>query len=356
MLPQTDSTPSRAAQPRALLAPTVPLAYARLVVSVAQQRGLAPAVLLAAAGLTPHLLEREQGELYAIEFASLVHAAMLQLNDPCLGFEVGRNSPPTLHGALGYALVSAGTLADALELGITYWRLSSRFMDVDVLRSPAELRLRLKERSPMGGLQRFAAECVLSGMVNGARHLMGVSRAPVDVKLNFAWPYHAAFERYAADLPPVFFDTPCSELVVATQDLDRVLPMGHPEAARQARVACDEALARMTEQGQDLLHQVADSLALSADGYPSMAQVAQRMGISPRTLARHLDRHGLSFRQVLEERRHQDARSMLASGKQAIEAIATQLGYNDPANFTRAFRRWAGCTPTQFRLQQRSAA
>jgi AraC-like DNA-binding protein len=126
--------------------------------------------------------------------------------------------------------------------------------------------------------------------------------------------------------------------------------MGCPQAVEAARAACDAALADLTERSSNFVRRVADVLALSSEGYPTMARVAERMGITSRTLARHLDRHGLTFRQVLDEHRHQEACAMLSGGQQSVEEIATRLGYNEPANFTRAFRRWAGCTPTQYRL------
>src|SRR5690606_11298838 len=172
----------------------------------------------------------------------------------------------------------------------------------------------------------------------------------MNTTLQFTFAYHPAFERYADRLPKVVFGCAANEIIIPTRNLGQALPLGHPEAARQARTVCDEAMARLSELS-GLLDRVADCLALTAEGYPTMAQVARRLGITPRTLARHLDRHGLTFRQVLDERRHQEACNMLGTGVQPVEDIAARLGYNDPANFTRAFRRWAGCSPTQYRQQ-----
>jgi AraC-like DNA-binding protein len=294
------------------------------------------------------LLARDHGEIYATEFAALLRSTMKLTEDPCFGFELGMNTPPTMHGTLGHALLAAGSLNDALDIAVTYWRLTGRFMEITMHRSATEVRLRVTERVPLGALQRFAFESTMGGWVHTARHLIGRLTGRTTSTLCFTAPYHPAFERYSDRLPNVRFGCEANEIIIPTRGLETTLPLGHPEAARQARAACDEALARMSEHGS-LLHQVADSLALTSEGYPTMAQVAHRLGITPRTLARHLDRHGLTFRQVLDERRHQEACSMLAKGQQPVEEIATRLGYNDPANFTRAFRRWAGCTPTQYR-------
>lgn len=336
-----------------VLSPTIPLAYARLVVHVAALRGIEAPDLLADAGLAPSLLARDQGEVYAAEYAALLRSVLKLSDDPCFGFEMGMNMPPTMHGTLGHALLTAGSLSDALDVAVTYWRLTGGFMEVTVHKSDSEVRLRVTERLPLGSLQRYAFESTMGGWVHAARHLLGRLTGRLSSTLCFTAPYHPAFDRYADRLPTVKFGCAANEIVIPTRDLNTSLPLGHPEAARQALAACDVALARLGESSS-LIQQVADSLALTAEGYPSMAQVARRLGITPRTLARHLDRHGVSFRQVLDERRHREACTMLISGQQAVEDIASCLGYNDPANFTRAFRRWAGCTPTQYR--QRFAA
>lgn len=338
-----------------VLNPTVPLAYARLALHVAGLRGIGAQALLADAGLSASLLARDQGEVYATEYAALLRSAIKLTEDPCFGFEMGMNMPPTMHGPLGHALITSGSAADALDVAVTYWRLTGRFMDITMEKSDSEVRLRVTERIPLGPLQRFAYESTMGGWVYAARHLLGRLTGQLSVTLCFTAPYHEAFERYADRLPTVRFGCAANEIIIPTRGLDKALPLGHPEAARQARAVCDAAMARMSEHS-GLLHRVADSLALTAEGYPTMAQVAHRLGVTSRTLARHLDRHGVTFRQVLDERRHQEACTMLTSGTLPVEDIASRLGYNDPANFTRAFRRWAGCTPTQYRQRHTDAA
>jgi AraC-like DNA-binding protein len=336
-----------------VLIPTFPLALTRLFVRVVEQRGIDSAVLLRAAGLEPELLFRDHGEVYASEYASLVRAALNLTEDPCLGFELGLNTPATIHGPLGQALLSSGSLSEALETAVTYWRLAGRFMDVSVKREEDRVRLVFTEVVPLGALQRFAFDSLMAGWINSARQLMGSRDGRVTTTLRVTAPYHKAFDRYAGRLPEVQFGCEANEIIIPIKGLDKTLPLGHPEVARQARAACDAALARISEDS-GIVHRVAEVLALSSEGYPTMAQVAKRMGITPRTLARHLDKHGLTFRQVVDERRHQEACTLLVNGQQAVEEIAVRLGYNDPANFTRAFRRWSGVSPTQYRQQNTS--
>ena len=85
------------------------------------------------------------------------------------------------------------------------------------------------------------------------------------------------------------------------------------------------------------------------DGSPTLEKAARLAGTSARTLQRRLDEEGVTYSQLLEELRHDLAVYLLRDpGRQAAE-ISQELGYRDPAIFTRAFRRWTGTTPSRFR-------
>jgi AraC-like DNA-binding protein len=81
----------------------------------------------------------------------------------------------------------------------------------------------------------------------------------------------------------------------------------------------------------------------------SFVDAAKTMGLAPRTLQRDLGRLGVSFQELLEERRRAAARKLLADSCLRITDVAMMLGYSDNANFTRAFRRWYRQSPTEFR-------
>jgi AraC-like DNA-binding protein len=71
--------------------------------------------------------------------------------------------------------------------------------------------------------------------------------------------------------------------------------------------------------------------------------------MSKRTLARKLKRENSSFRQIREEVLSRQAASYLCDSQMSVEAIATLLNYHDTASFRRAFKRWFGLTPDQYR-------
>lgn len=94
---------------------------------------------------------------------------------------------------------------------------------------------------------------------------------------------------------------------------------------------------------------------LDADEGPSMKRVVAAAGTSARTFQRQLDAEGTSFSDLLAEVRHSETLKRLNERKITIAAIAAGLGYSDQASFTRAFRRWTGSPPGQFRSRAAGA-
>ena len=78
-------------------------------------------------------------------------------------------------------------------------------------------------------------------------------------------------------------------------------------------------------------------------------ETARALGLSTRTLKRRLAAEGTDFTPLLDEQRRHRALLLLRSADLSVEAVAEQVGYSDVANFTRAFRRWSGTTPTAYR-------
>ena len=92
--------------------------------------------------------------------------------------------------------------------------------------------------------------------------------------------------------------------------------------------------------------------ALLPDGSPGIHLIAQAVRTSPRTLQRRLKQEGVTFAQVVARARFHAAQRLLDSPDRKVIDVALDLGYSDPAHFTRAFSRWSGVTPREFRRLQ----
>jgi len=89
--------------------------------------------------------------------------------------------------------------------------------------------------------------------------------------------------------------------------------------------------------------------SLLHSGFPDLGFVAELTGMSTRNLQRHLKSEGLSYSQIVDESRFEIARRLLEETDLKLIDVAFEAGYGEPANFTRAFKRWAGMAPKTFK-------
>jgi AraC-like DNA-binding protein len=94
--------------------------------------------------------------------------------------------------------------------------------------------------------------------------------------------------------------------------------------------------------------------ALLPGGYPDIHLVSKAvsLSLSPRTLQRRLHAEGLTFARVVARTRFAEAQRMLDDPARKVIDVALDLGYSDPAHFTRAFERWTGLPPREFRRRR----
>ena len=93
-------------------------------------------------------------------------------------------------------------------------------------------------------------------------------------------------------------------------------------------------------------------LALLSSGYPTIDKVAGLLHSSPRSLQRQLGKEGVTYAELVSRCRFREAQRLLTESEDAVQEIAARLGYADPSSFGRAFVRWAGTSPRQYRRQQ----
>lgn len=125
-------------------------------------------------------------------------------------------------------------------------------------------------------------------------------------------------------------DSGC-QLIIATEAV---------EAAVEANPAARDFVASIRE--------AIDTLSCG-ENYPTIRKTADFVGMSVRTLQRRLAEAGVSHHLLVAQARFATAAAVLERTDAKILELALDLGYSDHANFTRAFRRWAGCAPREYR-------
>jgi AraC-like DNA-binding protein len=329
--------------------PTIPVAYLRLLLQVFEERGIDAQQARAGTGLRDDVLAEPDARVPPSQWARLVLNAIRLSGDEGLGFELGLRLKLSAHGFLGYAAMTAPDLRTALDVYARYFRMRNRQYQLRYAEDASGARLVLSGVQASPVLQHHMMfELVLTGLAHGIATLTG--RAAPDVELGFAWPEPAYLARYRERLPRVRFGCDANALWVPRAALEWPLALADEVAHRQALVQVEREYAAVRQEEGDLVERVRAELAGQTDGYPTPEGLAKRLLLSTRTLRRRLLDAGSSYRALLDEARYRDARALLRASDLDLKTIAARLDFSDPANFTRAFRKWAGQTPSAYRL------
>jgi AraC-like DNA-binding protein len=181
---------------------------------------------------------------------------------------------------------------------------------------------------------------------NLLRQLCGRDFRLLEVSFRYRTPPDTSLFRsfFAA---PVRFDADRSALAFDARWLTSPTPNADPYLRRVLLERIQGEVARIGETADERIRRVLRTLV--ASGRCSVDDAAAAFGVNRRTLARRIGAGGTSFRQLLDDARHSEAQRLLRLSAAPVAEIAARLGYADPTSFTRAFRRWAGKSPREWR-------
>lgn len=325
----------------------VPAAYVQALAELICSLGADTSDWLAMSGLTMARLEQPDASVSLPLFAQLAFDAVGITREPALGLLLGDRMHAASHGIVGFAVSSAGTPRQAIELLARFVRLRLPLLSVSQQSVDGEAEVQFHEALPLGPMRGPVLEATLLTITRVLDSLSLGSCPIIRVAFPFPAPDHAPLTRTMFGCE-VTFDAPVAAMRLLEQHLDLPLRRADPAAFREAAAICQRELDRIGI-GERLADRVQRLLAERQNGFPSLAVVARLLQLTPRTLHRRLVAEGSSFQTLLDEVRHRRACEHLRAGGLSIEELAYALGYADPANFRRAFKRWEGVAPSLFR-------
>lgn len=332
--------------------PFIPAVYGLLILDVADHHAVDRQKLIEEAGIPVRLLDEPNARLTVRQAGGLLYLASQRSSEPGFGYEIGLHSNLTSHGLMGYGLLSSATLREAIALGEKFVQLRLPMLSIRQFVEDGFGVIDVRETAPVGPMRQCLFDLFLVGLARMAPALTGRSVPREEIELCFDYPEPDYYSRYADRLPSMRFNTGSNQLRFPAKYLDFKPDTANPVTARMVEEQCVQELEQLGLAG-DLVKQVQALLKASGEGFPGLGSVAASLHMSERSLKRKLKAHGTSFRVLLDAARHQDSIRLLKNSELSIERIAGQLGYADPANFTRAFRKWTNVTPSQYRRMSR---
>ena len=281
-------------------------------------------------------------------FAFMEHAAR-SIGSPTFGLRVGAQTNLSSMGSFGSLISCSLTTFHALTMSCRLIHLHNFGAQLSLVAAGGEIWFRHRE-TPNPSIGRWQKEqYVVMRMIDHVRLTAGPCWHPDKVFL----------QRRAAPEPELREALRDPEIRVGQDFTGIALPralLALPLRRREMPVGDRQAMQRRIRQTAPATSFVGSLRHLAGtlmkEGLPQIDTMAEITGLSVRTLQRQLAKNGLSHSELVDQARYQAATRLLRDADIRITDIAMELNYTDSANFTRAFKRWAGVTPREYRSQQ----
>jgi AraC-like DNA-binding protein len=281
-------------------------------------------------------------EAHNLAFGQVAHTGDLDL-----GLKAARITPFGRGGVVDYAMHTAATVRESLEVGSRYAHVFCDAASIKLMVEGKRATVRFESTVPV---PKLVSDFAIS--VWYLQHVRGPIGEGGRLECLFANPKPQRTTEYDRTFTQASlrFGAPFDGFSFSSDCLDAPLPSAdstlHVVISEHLAVANAQLSKRRTFAAS--VHDIATRDLLS--GYPSAPSIAHQMSMSVRTLARRLEREGTTFSSILDQVRQELALRYVGSRNMPLAEVALRLRFSHPEGFHRAFKRWTGQTPHAYRL------
>jgi AraC-like DNA-binding protein len=328
---------------------TTSSSWALAIVQALEIEGLDCSALFEQLGLDYAILNNPDARIAQDQMTRLWSLAVQVSGNPAIGLNMARVVRPAHFNVVGFALLSSTNLREGLSRLVRYQRIIGEASDMSLKQSPDSYALELHIHGDTVPAPRQSHDAALAYLLAFLRWMTGSPIAPLRVGFAYDQPVDTAAYAALFQCPLVFGATRYS-MEFSRSVMESRLATGNATLAQMHDQFAGDYLARF-EQTR-VTHQARQVLCrLLPQGEPKRQAVASALSMSTRTLQRRLQEEQTSFQQLLDETRQALAMQLLRQRRLTLLEVAYLLGFADPSNFFRAFKRWFGMPPGQYREQ-----
>lgn len=273
-------------------------------------------------------------------------------SDDRIGVDVGSRWTPTTFHALGFAWLASGSLGEALYRFARYGLFLNDGLNYELIAEQLQYRFRISigvkgQARDFAAVSPASSDAAIAALLKMLRMLMGEDYEPLRIVCPHP-PNAASFLLEQQARCPIHYGGDALEFVFDRLDVERKLDTGNAELSSVHEQILTRHLASLDND------RLASKVELEIvqqlpTGNIQEENVAKALNLSARTLQRRLAEEGTSFAQLLQTTRKTLAERYIQDQTLAIGEVAYLLGFSEQANFSRAFKRWFGVSPSQYR-------
>jgi AraC-like DNA-binding protein len=333
--------------PRSAEPGTIAICFVAAALQSLRGRHLDADDLLAKVGISPSLLQVPQARVSAKHYGALWRAIALALDDEFFGQDSRRMKAGSF-AMLCHSVLGCKTLGHALDRSLRFYALIFDDISGTSERDAAETRIIIHERIAGASQRVFAHELLLMLLYGVSCWLVGRRIPILRAEFSYPEPAHGAEYRlmYCSHLR---FDRPNTAIAFDPSYLDLPVVQNERTVKEFLRTAPENILLKY-KNGSSLSARIRRRLRQFLPGeVPEFETLANELHMTPTTLRRRLHEEGASYQSIKDQLRRDLAIGYLSHSSRSVTNIALELGFSERSAFHRAFRKWTGASPGEFR-------
>ncbi len=329
------------------LVPSYLASWALLVAQAIDSYGCSSADVFLQAGADLDKLKKHDARLPCHIMQRVWDVAVAHTQDPDLAIRVAQYFKPTAYSALGMTMVASRNVYDALKRASRYACFIGNAHHSYLEESKTEVAFVLRSRTDLKPLTNVhGMSATLCCLYKVLQEVAAGDLSVKEVHFEQSLPCGDALKTFFSC--PVYFASDCNKLVFEKSDLFSVQPFAQSQLASSLDDWLEEYLYknqknRISTRVQKIL------LKNILDGEIDLTMVASSLAMSIRVLQRKLQGEGTVYSELLDGCRKKLSIQLILDNQHQLSEVSSMLGFSDQSNFTRAFRRWTGTTPLQYR-------
>ena len=299
------------------------------------------------AGVDPSFLHDPDSHIPVETYIAIQEEAASTTQDPCFGLHMGEFAEPGSWSILGYMMMNCQTLSEAAEKSARYSKIVGNLIQMKAQLGWGKVKVILSTPKYAPALSRHCYESTLSSTVRMGRSLTGKQIDPLEVGFSYSQPASISeYERIFRS--PVLFEQKQTSITFDTRVGNTPLLQPNRNLLAQFENYAREYLAEIEGIDKTTRAVTKHILARLDSKDLTLVSIADEMSMSVRTLQNHLKSEGVVFRELLEDTRVRLAKKYLCENY-TVEDITYLLGFSEPSVFRKAFKKWSGSTPREYR-------
>lgn len=311
-------------------------------------QGVSREALLAGTGVPQQGLEDPATRMSQPQKVALFRNVLRWSSHPGVGLRAGQRQRLSDFGVFGYAMSSSATLGEAVAFGIRHVKLAGPVLEKSFRVENGVAIFEGHDVIALGTLLPLVSEFWFSSFHSLGGRILERPFPTSRLLLPYPAPAHAALYDEVFGCK-VEFSARVMQWHFDASLLSQPCPNANPITADMCAGFCERMLQALGPDEPELVRTIRKACLDSVGGFPGVDAMADRLHVSPRTLHRRLVEAGTSYQEILDDVRRRLAQEFLRDTGLSMEEVAERTGFSDASNFRKAFRKWTGEQPAEFR-------